>query len=727
MTIGSVPMARAQAKPDPTDLAHATLEDLLNITITTASRAPEGLAGAPARVQVVTGAQIQRRGYRSLADLLKDLPDFKVEIATEPDLPTDLTVQGTRGADRVVLLLDGIRISSPTNEPLPILANYPVHNARQIEIVYGPASALYGADAFSAVINIISKDATEAAGLSVATSVGQFGLYNQTASYGTRLGANASLVLAGQFFYDHQPDLSRYYPDDFHGMQAQRTGIFQTIFGPMTPKDPLSPDYDIPMSARSLQATFRSGGLQLSLFENRSRVSTAPPHTPDNAVYNAGAFNDNELFVAAGSYTRKIGRVTSASTLTMNRHELDPQSGHVNVHSNMERGYNYAYGSMVKLEEQVSWKPSSAVTVTTGGTFEHFYSIPQGALLNSPVQSRDVPGTILGTNITDDFVKLRYANTGAFAQLEYTLGPRLAITLGERGDYNTRYGATFNPRLGFVAQPTGRTTLKVLFGTAYLAPSPYVSYWHEGSFFSADGGRTYASSLWHLGNPDLKPERKRTVELDLQQKLTDELSISGSAFHTLITDIIRNSDPDTERSGFFHGWPVEVIETPVNEGRQTTVGGAISLNLVKSFAPDRRVEAHAALSVIDGRLRGDDSPDGRLSVGAMAPVQLRAGADIDWGRWSVAPRLALVGTQRVMATTVVDGSLVRRTLNGYYTVDANIRRYVRKNVDVFLTVENALDQRYRNINVRAYTDHGEFDGVPQNPRRLTFGFELRMP
>jgi outer membrane cobalamin receptor len=172
--------AVAQVVPPPPDLWHATLEDLMNIAITTASRTTEGLTDAPARVQVVTAAQIQRRGYRSLSDVLKDLPDFKVDVAGNWDFPAELTVQGVRGATRVVLLLDGIRISSPTNEPLPIVANYPVHTARQIEIVYGPASALYGADAFSAVINIISKDATESAGLAVSTSVGAFGLYNQT-------------------------------------------------------------------------------------------------------------------------------------------------------------------------------------------------------------------------------------------------------------------------------------------------------------------------------------------------------------------------------------------------------------------------------------------------------------------------------------------------------------------------------------------------------------------
>src|ERR1051325_7527884 len=240
-------VAWAQGAPPRRDLGAATLEDLLNIRITTATRSSEGATAAPARVQVVTSAQIQRRGYRSLADLLEDLPDFKVDLNADPDYPTELTVGGSRGATRVVVLLDGIRISSPTNEPLPILSNYPVHSARPIEIVYGPASALYGADAFSAVINIISKDVAESAGFSSSTSVGQLGLVNQTMSYGAHLGTRATLMLNGQFLYDQQPDLSRYYPEDFHGMAAQRSGVFNTIFGPMSANRPVSPDYDVPL------------------------------------------------------------------------------------------------------------------------------------------------------------------------------------------------------------------------------------------------------------------------------------------------------------------------------------------------------------------------------------------------------------------------------------------------------------------------------------------------
>jgi outer membrane cobalamin receptor len=717
----------AQAGSTPRDLGRATLEDLLNIRITTVSLTPESLADAPGRVQVVTAAQIRRRGYRSLADLLKDLPDFKVDLAGNPDYPIELTVQGTRGASRVVLLLDGIRISSPTNEPLPILANYPVHSARQIEIMYGPASALYGADAFSAVINIISKDATQAAGLSVSTSVGQFGLFNQTLSYGTHFGANASLVLSAQFVYDHQPDLSKYYPDAFGGMQAQRAGVFPTIFGPMTPNRPISSTYDIPLSAHSTQGLFKSGGLRLSFFENQSKVSTTSAYTPDNGIYDPAAFNLNRLFVGAASYTKAVGRATSTSTLTFSRHVLDPQSGYLNVYSNMERSYKYAYGSMMKAEEQVSWKPAPAVTLTTGGTFERFFSIPQGADLNAPVQSQDQPGTILDTNIPDDFFKVRYSNTGGYGQMQYAMNPAFGLTLGARADYNTRYGATFNPRLGLVAQSAGGTTWKLLYGSAFLAPSPYQTYSHYGSFYSMDGGKTFASSYWHLGNPGLQPQHKKTVETVLLQPLGSHFELSASAFYSSLTNLIKESDADRSYAGTYQGWPVAYIDFPWNEGEARVYGTTLGVGSLHTFGLDGRLEAHAALAWNDGWVREEAASSATLPIGGMAPLQLRVGADLDWQRWSVAPRLAIVGTQRLLATTAVGNAFERQALAGYATVDVNLRRRnVFKRVDIFVTLENALDRRYRTINARAYTNPEELIGAPQNPRRISAGFELRV-
>ncbi|HEX9365517.1 MAG TPA: TonB-dependent receptor [Vicinamibacterales bacterium] len=720
---GSAPLL-AQSVP-VRDLGRATLEDLMNITVTTATRTSEGAAGAPARVQVVTSDQILRRGYRSLADLLKDLPDFKVDLAGDPDFPTQITVTGSRGADRIVLLLDGVRVSSPTNEPLPILANYPVHAARQIEIVFGPASALYGADAFSAVINIISRDVADAPGLSVSTSVGQFGLYNMTGVYTARLGTSATLLLAGQGQYDRQPDLSRYYPDDFQGLQGQRSGTFNTIFGPMTLARPVSPDYRIPMSAHSFEAMLRAGGWQLLLFQSQSRVSTAPAYTPDNAVYSADAYNRNTLVVGAGTYTRAIARATSTSTVTFSRHELDPRSGYLNVFSNMNRSYKYAFGSMAKGEEQLSWKPAPSIALTAGGTVERFFAMPQSADLDAPIVSRETPGMIQGTNIPDEAVRLHYSNTGVFGQAQYAVTPSVAVTLGARGDYNSRYGASFNPRAGIVAHPFDGTTIKILAGRAFLAPSPYQTYGHYGSFYSTDGGRTYASRYWHVPNPDLKPQRTKTLELGLQQALGGSLQLSASGFVSRSTNLIKDADADRAYAGTYRGWPVDYIEFPVNEGQATLYGGTFGFDFLHVVDLDRRISAHGGVTFVDGRTT-EGAPaesDNLLPLGAMAPVQLRLGADVDWRRWSLAPRLSVESAQRLIAPTA---ALTRRTLPGYATLDVNIRRReVVRHVDAFLTLENAFDVRYRSINARAYLNPEELVGGPQNPRRVTVGFDVR--
>jgi outer membrane cobalamin receptor len=709
------------------DLAEVSIEDLMNIRITTAARTPEGVSEAPARADVVTAAQIERRGYRSVLDVLKDLVDFKVDLGGDPDYPTQLTVQGTTGASRVVLLLDGVRVSSPTNEPLPVMANYPVHNARQIEIVYGPASALYGADAFSAVVNIISKTVSEAPGLAVSGSVGQYGLYNETASYGVELGANATLMLSGQFFHDHQPDLSHFYPDVYGDLQAQRTGVFNTIFGPMTSSSPVSAAYDSPLSAYSVRARFQSGGLDLSLFDSRERAPTAQPNLPDDSVYNADAFDENHLLVASGTYTRSLGRVTSASLLMFSRHELDPQSGYRNLFTGMDRSFKYAYGTMAKAEQQFSWKPIASVTVTVGGTFEHFFSIPQGADLSAAVQSRNESRTIFNTTIPDEFVKLRYANTGGSVEVRYVATPRVTLTLGARGDYNSRYGGTINPRVGVVTRPTPSTTLKLLYGTAFLAPSPYQSYSHFGSFSSVDGGQTYSSTYWHLPNPNLQPQEKRTVEVNLLQTLGRSLQLSASAFYSRFSNLIQPYGPDGIVNGRYLGWPVDYIDFTVNEGRATGYGGTMGAAYVRTFSPSRRLEAHGTVAVTDGRVWPHENLDHQsVPVGVMAPLQLRFGADIDWDDWRIAPRLSVVGAQRVLATTMESGSLERMTLPGYATVDVNLRRHLFKTLDAFLTVENLLDRRYVNVNPYAFTNTQEVTGAPQNPRRFTVGVDVRI-
>jgi outer membrane cobalamin receptor len=706
------------------DLRTATLEDLLKITVTTASRHAEGAADAPAQIEVVTARQIQVRGYRSLAELLRDQLGIKNELGSDPDYPSEFTVQGSRGSGQIVLLLDGIRVTSPTGEPLPIMANYPVHNARQVEILFGPASALYGADAFSAVVNVISKDAADTEGFSASAAIGQFGLSNNTATYTRRIGQSGSLFVSGQWFGDAQADLSSYYPELYQGLQAQHTGVFNTIFGPMSPSRTTTTEFENPISARSFHAAFSAGGFNVSLLRNRQRASTSSPYTPDNAVYSKDVFQQNDLWVAAGSYTREFRGLTSTSTVTWGEHTMSPESGYWNVFSNLHRSFKYAYGSSVKGEQQLSWSRWARTVFSAGAVFESFFAIPQVADLNEPIRSRHVPGTILDTTIIDEFNRMQYSNTGGYVQGQYAPNRRVTLTVGARSDYNSRYGFTVNPRVGVVAKPRSGTTVKLLYGTAFLAPTPYQSTAHYGSFYSTDNGATYASDYWHVGNPDLKPQQKSTLQATLMQSLGPLFNVSATVFNSRMKDVIKHSDPDQAGPGLYHGWPVAYIDFPVNEGNDNTVGGSVDAAMLKSWSPTRRVEARFGVSVVDGEVEDDDNPTA-LQISGIAPFQLRSRVDLELGPWTGSAGVMTFGRQRVVALAADEA--VRQTLPGFTTVDLNIRRNrITRNLDAFFRVENLFDARYFHINERAFSSPEELAGSPQAPRRISVGIDVRV-
>jgi outer membrane receptor protein involved in Fe transport len=267
----------------------------------------------------------------------------------------------------------------------------------------------------------------------------------------------------------------------------------------------------------------------------------------------------------------------------------------------------------------------------------------------------------------------------------------------------------------------------VLYGTAFLAPSPFQAYSHYGSFYSTDGGKTYASTYWHVPNPDLKPQQKRTLEVNVLRSLGQTIQLSASAFSSRFKHLINASDVDQAYAGSYLGWPVDYIDFAVNEGHANTYGGSVGADYLRAFGPDRRLEAHAAVVFVDGHEWTQDETSIGLPTGVMAPVQLRFSTDLDWDRWSVAPRLSIVGTQRLLATAPQDGMLERLTLDGFATLDVNIRRKLFKSFDLFVTIENAFDRRYRTINTHAYTNPEELIGAPQNPRRVSVGFDLRLP
>lgn len=732
------------------------LAQILNVDVKTSDRVKQQKSDrVPATVITISSDLILKRGYQSIWDVLKDLPDFKLEFATTQEAFNIATMRGLEGMSKFVILMDGVRISSPTNERVPLLSNYPVHLAKQIEVVYGPASALYGADAFAGVINIITKKAGDINGTEATLASGMFGQYAGGITMGKSLGKNMSFTLSGHYMYDKQPNLSKFYNKngEFDGLSSLNTGTFNTVFGTRTINTSgITPEYDMPLSTYALHASFQAGGLHIMGFRNQSRTPTATAQTPDNALYNSSAFATNRITVGSATYEKKIGQVNSTTMLIASRYDFQPESGFQNLFTNMQRTYKFAYGRMYKAEQIIQWSASEKLSLIGGVTYENFFSYPKGHDMEQPAFNFFKPSGVFAGTVTVNNPQglsiptdsLNYSNIGGFIQAEYSPLKNLLFTIGGRYDFNTRYDPVVNPRFGVVWQPSSKTTFKAMHGWAYLAPSPLQAFEQFGSFSTTDNGATFSSSFFRLPNPKLQPQTIKSSEVHFKNYLTTSFSLTAVGHYSTADNLFSTSTdasrPEISRfNGTYLGWPVGTIEVRVNAGHQVIYGGTLQLDYFKDFGilvrdepVSGQLRAYLAASYIDGMVDQDgNGPQEAVQIAYIAPLSIKTGVDFTLGRLFLGVRAQYYNEQRVPNVTANDAR-TRQTLDGYTVLNMNLGYRFGPVARLFVNIENLTDARYRNIVVGANPETGvvgstgEFAfGAPQNPIRITGGFNFK--
>jgi outer membrane cobalamin receptor len=167
LALAAATLASAQeaaSPPIPTaHLKQLTIEELMAVevdTVTTPSRREERAHQAPGTVIVIDRRQIERRGYMTLVDVLRDLPGIDVTPYFFSELGTRITVRGVNGNNKVIVMVNGMRVNPPGGEYYPLRTDFSVREVEQIEVIYGPGSTLYGQDAIAAVINVITRSTT---------------------------------------------------------------------------------------------------------------------------------------------------------------------------------------------------------------------------------------------------------------------------------------------------------------------------------------------------------------------------------------------------------------------------------------------------------------------------------------------------------------------------------------------------------------------------------------
>ena len=182
--------ANVLAQTRPADLARVTLEDLMKVEITSASRKGQLVEVVPAAVFVITQEDIRRSGIRSLPELFRLVPGMQVAQVNANKGAVSVRGFNDVFSDKLLVLIDGRSIYKRTFSGVFWHAeDLMLEDIERIEVIRGAGGAIWGANAVNGVINIITKPAAETQGALVRVGTGTQDRSEGTARYGGTLGA----------------------------------------------------------------------------------------------------------------------------------------------------------------------------------------------------------------------------------------------------------------------------------------------------------------------------------------------------------------------------------------------------------------------------------------------------------------------------------------------------------------------------------------------------------
>ncbi len=644
----SLLIAHGVAQETTGDLAGLSLEELTHVEVYSASRHLQSTTEAPASVTLITAREIHEHGYRTLADALNTVRGFFV---TNDRNYSSLGVRGfARPGDlntRVLLLVDGHRLNDNVYEQAMIGTEFPidVDLIERIEIVRGPVSSLYGSNALFGSINIITKRGGDVSGPEAAVSVGSFGTAQERVSYGKRVG-RFDVLASGTILRSNGHD-SLYYPE--FDSPATNNGVASHVDGSH-------------VESGLLTASFKDFTLHAIFGSREKDIPTASYGT---------------LFDAPGT------RTTDAHGYLDLRYEHTFGSWGLLARTYYDdyiyRG-RYAYASDVNPAEQSpeldfgngEWAGGEVQVSKTVGSNHHLIG---GLELRDNFRQDQLtydlnPYTPQLDDRRSSFVFATYL------QDEVRLTSKLDANAGLRYDFYSDTKGSVDPRLALVYRPVPDTAIKLMYGEAFRAPNDYERY--------------YAVAP-NVANPDLNPERIRTVEGVWEQHLPAHLSVSTSLFYSRMTGLITQVGADGGALIYRN------LQRVGSVGAEAELGGRLlrNSNWTASYSyQDTSDEDSGQL------LNNSPRSLGKLAVSQRLP---RTGVTASLDAQYRARIETLAGTS-VSPFTVVNATLLGRTLG--------------RHADVALSAYNLLNKSYADpasgVNVQA--------AIPQDGRNVRLQF-----
>jgi len=474
-------LAAGSGADEVDDFADLDLEELLDVVVT-ASKHEQDIAESPSAISVITREQIDNSSCTDIICLLRGIPEMDVMNITPMYPSVGARALTDNLGNKVLALIDGREIN---NEVLgfPFWQATSVHLAdiERIEVIRGPGSALYGANAHSAVVSIITRKSTDHTA-EIFLGAGELAQSSLHARLGRRFG-KWRLQLSGGYGSNNS-----WRTRDLHERKVARA-----------------------RAVVAHEGDFGVSALQLGLVALEGIYSTvlAPLWLRDGLT----------------------GYVMASHATGMIQAQMSFSFADSDIHLDMPLIYN---GTEIGKTPDSMLAFNSALDTEVQFTYSFF----EGNLLIAGCNHRWI--TLISEDNQPE--ETHQHRVGVFLHDEQRLAERLVLTVGARLDYNSLTPLTFSPRVAGVWQFVDDQFLRLAFGIAFRKPNFFNTHMHLKGFRGNPGFEELEEFFLNsIGNQDLDNESITSFETGYRGRFLDNrLNTELVLFYNMYRDGIRN-------------------------------------------------------------------------------------------------------------------------------------------------------------------------------------------